>query len=218
MYSTVQVQEVHGLNFSRNFYINEYDTELSDSASSTSTGTMVKKHTGTFSAMKFGRSNTWELDYVKDILCNVELMYMDFSLGRAREIVNPHLFNQLESRKGGFKSDAESRIQRKVIFDCVSECMDLRCRRYVGGGYKMWTKGVAMVKRKEWLAEDVYKEISGWRGMGDSMVDELVEKDMSSQYGKWLDFEVDGFELGTEVVDQIVNSLFDDVVTEILQL
>ncbi|KAK7264683.1 hypothetical protein RJT34_32293 [Clitoria ternatea] len=192
----------------------EADTELFDSACSASTGTMLKKHASTF-----GRSSTWELDYVNDILCNVELMYMDFSLGRARDIVNPHLFNQLESRNGRFESDGgECRMRRKVTFDCVSECLDLRCRRYVGGGYKMWAKGVAMVRRNEWLASEVYKEISSWRDMGDSMVDELVDKDMSNQYGRWLDFEVDTFELGAEVEDQIFNSLVDDIVADILQL
>lgn len=82
----------------------------------------------------------------------------------------------------------------------------------------MWIKGFEMVKRKEWLAEDVYKEISDWSGMGDSMVDELVDKDMSSQYRRWLEYEVDASELGSEVVDQIFNSLVDDVVTEMLQL
>ena len=218
MCSSVQAQEVHGLNFLMKFYPAESETELSDSASSTSTGTMVKKRSSTFSVMKFGRSCTWELDYVRDILCNVDLMYMDSSLGLACEIVSPHLFDQLEGRKGMFECDDESRIRRKVTFDCVSECLELRCKRYVGGGYQMWTKGTAMVKRKEWLAEDVYKEISGWRGMGDSMVDELVDKDMSSQYGRWLDFEVDAFELGAEVVDEIFDSLVDDVVAEILQL
>ncbi|XP_020235117.1 uncharacterized protein LOC109814979 [Cajanus cajan] len=217
--SSVQTQEVHSLNFSRKFYPCESDAELSDSASSTSAGNIVKKkHTSTFSVTRFGGSKTWELDYVKDILCNVELMYIDFSLGQASEVMNSHLFNQLEGRKGGFKCDDESMMRRKVTFDCVSECLDLRCRRYVGGGYRMWSKGFEMVKRKEWLAEDVYKEITGWSGMGDSMVDELVDKDMSSQYGRWLDYEIDAFELGSEVVDQIFNSLVDDVVTEILQM
>ncbi|KAL2341708.1 hypothetical protein Fmac_009648 [Flemingia macrophylla] len=216
--SSVQTQEVHGLNFSRKFYLSESDAELSDSASSTSARNLVKKHRSTFSVTRFGSSKTWELDYVKDIMCNVELMYMEFSLGRASEVMNSHLFNQLEGHNGGFRRDDESRIRRKVTFDCVSECLDLRCRRYVGGGYKMWSKGFEMVKRKEWLAEDVYKEITSWSGMGDSMVDELVDKDMSSQYGRWLEYEVDAFELGSEVVDQIFNSLVDDVVTEILQL
>ncbi|KAK7246326.1 hypothetical protein RIF29_41190 [Crotalaria pallida] len=216
--SSVQAQEVHGLKFSNKFYHAESDAELSDSASSTSTVSMMKKHTSTFSVTKFGRPSTWELDYVKDILSNVESMYTEFSLCQAREVVNPHLFNQLETRKGGFEFDVESRIRRKVIFDCVSECLDLRCRYYVGGGFKMWAKGVAKVKRKERLAEEVYKEISGWREMRDSMVDELVDMDMSSQHGKWLDFEVDAFNIGAEVVDQIFNSLVDEVVSDFLQL
>ncbi|KAL9325605.1 hypothetical protein ACSQ67_006250 [Phaseolus vulgaris] len=191
-------------------------TDLFDSASA---WTMPRKQSSTCSQMKFGQSSTWELDYVNDILCNVELMYMDFSLGRARDIVNPHLFNQLENRRGRFESDGgECRIRRKAIFDCVSECLDLRCRRYVGGGYKMWAKGVAMVRRNEWLAREVWKEISSWRDMGDSMVDELVDRDMSIQYGQWLDFEVDTFQLGAVVEDQIFDSLVDDFVAEILQL
>ncbi|XP_027338284.1 uncharacterized protein LOC113852245 [Abrus precatorius] len=218
LWSSVQAQEVNRLNFSRKFYPCESDAELSDSASSTSAGTMLKKHASASSVMKFRSSSTWELDYVKDILCNVELMYMEFSLGRAHEVVNSHLFDHLESQKGRFKSDDQSRVRRKATFDCVSECLDLRSRCYVGGGYTMWSKGFEMVKRNEWLAEDVYKEISGWSGMGDSMVDELVDKDMSSQYGRWLEYEVDAFELGSEVVDQIFDSLVDDVVTQILQL
>ncbi|XP_054805548.1 uncharacterized protein LOC129308462 [Prosopis cineraria] len=216
--SSVQAQEVFGPNTSRKFYHAEADTELSDSASSTSSGTILKKHTGTFSVMKFGRSSTWELDYVKEILCNVELMFMDHALGQAREIVSPHLFNQLESMKEGFENvGGESRINRKVMFDCVSECMDTACRRYACGGYKMWAKGVMKVRKNERLAEEVYKEISSWGAMGDSMVDELVDKDMSSQYGRWLNFDVDAFELGAEVVDQIFDSLVNDFVAEILQ-
>ncbi|XP_027368702.1 uncharacterized protein LOC113874687 [Abrus precatorius] len=207
-------KQVVGFNSSRRHYPTGADIELFDSACSAS----AKKHTNAFSQMKFGCSSSrWELDYVNDVLCNVELMYMDFALGRARDIVNPHLFNQLESRKGRSESDGgKSRMRRKVIFDCVSECLDLRCRRYVGGGYKMWAKGVAMVRRNEWLAKEVYKEISSWRDMGDSMVDELVDRDMCNPYGRWLDFEVDTFELGAKVEDQIFNSLVDDFVAEIL--
>jgi hypothetical protein len=83
----------------------------------------------------------------------------------------------------------------------------------------MWIKGFDMVRRKDWLAKDVYKEILGWKGMRDSMVDELVDKDMSSQYGKWLDldYEIDAYDFGEEVADQIFNSLVDDVVYEMLQ-
>ncbi|KAJ7955186.1 DUF4378 domain protein [Quillaja saponaria] len=220
--SSVQARAVLGTRSSnsKNFYSVEADMELSDSVSSTSTGSTGKKQASTLiMTSRFGKSSSWELDYVKEILCYVELMFNDFSLGRAREIINPHLFNQLESRKRGLETDGvESRPRRKVVFDCVSECLDLRCRRYVGGGYRMWAKGVAMVSRKEPLAEEVYKEISDWRGMGDSMVDELVDKDMSSQFGRWLDFDVDAFSLGIEVESQIFSSLVDEIVDDILQI
>ncbi|XP_048321868.2 uncharacterized protein LOC107433199 [Ziziphus jujuba] len=214
--SSVQAQDVHGLSFPKKLLSVEADTELSDSASSTSFGFIARKHASMISVPDPVRSIEWELAYVKEILCNVELMFKDFSLGRVRDVINPHLFNLLESRKG--ESDCgESRLRRKVLFDCVRECLDLRCRRYVGGGFRMWVKGVAMVGRKEWLAEEVYKEISGWKGMGDAMVDELVDKDMSSQFGRWLDFEEDEFVLGVEVEAQIFNSLIDEIVADAIQ-
>ncbi|KAL5782191.1 hypothetical protein ACOSP7_007220 [Xanthoceras sorbifolium] len=216
--SSVQAQEVFGLSNSKKFHRLEADTELSDSASSTSTATLAIKNANTTILIDLDRSTKWELEYIKKILCNVELMFKDFALGRAREIINPYLFDLLETRKGGMEIDGdESRLSRKVLFDCVSECMDLRCRQYVGGGCRTWAKGVAMVRRKEWLAEEVHREISGWRGMGDCMVDELVEKDMSSQHGRWLDFEVDESALAVEIEGRIFNSLIDEMVADSLQ-
>ncbi|CAK7326396.1 unnamed protein product [Dovyalis caffra] len=215
--SSIQAQEVIGLSSSKKFIFVDADMELSDSASSTSTGTVARKHANMLAVTGFVRSTKWEIQYVKKILCNLELMFQDFALGRASEIINPHLFHQLERRKVMLESDgADARLERKVLFDCTSECLGLRCRRYVRGGYKAWVKGTTMVRRKEQLAEDVYKEISEWSSMGDCMVDELVDKDMSSQYGRWLDFEVDAFAFGEEVESQIFNSLVNEVV-DILQ-
>ncbi|KAJ4722064.1 DUF4378 domain protein [Melia azedarach] len=215
---SIQDQEVLGLSSLKKFRPLDVDKELSDSASSTITGNVAKKNAITVIATDLAVSANLELEYVKQVLCNVELMFKDFALGRAREIISPYLFNLLETRKAGSQSDSdESRQRRKVLFDCVSECMDIRCRRYIGGGCRMWAKGVAIVRRKAWLAKEVYKEISGWKDMGDCMVDELVDKDMSNQYGRWLDFEVDEFALGVEVEGQIFNSLVDEVVADILQ-
>ncbi|XWS08521.1 hypothetical protein CRYUN_Cryun40dG0009700 [Craigia yunnanensis] len=215
--SSVQAQEVIGLSSLKKLRALEADTELSDSPSSISSGTVAKGNQNIVVMSDPMKSVNWELGYVKLILCNVELMFKDFALGRAREIINPHLFDQLESRRGGFGSNCgESRLERKILFDSVSECLDLRCRRYVGGGCRTWAKGMTILRRNEWLVEEVYKEISGWRGMGDCMVDELVDKDMSCQYGKWLDFEVDAFVLGSDIEGQILNALVDEVVADIL--
>ncbi|GMN19738.1 hypothetical protein TIFTF001_048658 [Ficus carica] len=216
--SSVQAQEVNSLSFSKKFHPMEADMELSDSASSTSSTTMARKHAVTLTTTDLSKTTDWEQGYVKEVLFNVELMFKDYALGRSPDIINPHLFNLLESRKGSSESyyDGDTRLRRKVLFDSVSECLDLRYQRCTGGGYKMWVKGVAMLRRNERLAEEVYKEISGWESLGDSTVDELAYKDMISQYGKGLDFEVEGFELGVEIEAQICDSLIGEIVADLL--
>ncbi|KAL2921212.1 hypothetical protein RDABS01_012703 [Bienertia sinuspersici] len=204
--SSVQAQDMVGSRSSVKLRSMETDTDISDSASSsTSFQITAEKHSM--------NSTAWELGYVKDILCNVELMFKDYVAGRTREIVNPHLFDQMERRRGA-KDKLSS--ERKMLFDCVSECLDLKCQRFVSGGFDMWKKGIATLKRKDRLAEEVYKEIQAWRNLGNSMVDELVDKDMSSKYGRWLDFEVDEFMVGVEIEDQILDSLVGDMVSDIL--
>ncbi|KAI3469318.1 hypothetical protein Pfo_025981 [Paulownia fortunei] len=216
--SSIQFQDVLSRYSMNTFLPFEGDAELSDSASSTSAGTVAKRRETTLT-LPYGKPRGWELEYVKELLCNIDKMFKDYALGRASEIINPQLFDQLESWKGYFSGcGLISRINRRLLFDCVSECLDLRCRQHVEGGYKLWAKGLWVVKRKDRLAEDVYKEISGWSAMGDFMVDELVDNDMSSHYGRWLNYEIEAFELGIQIESRIINSLIDEVVADILVL
>ncbi|KAL0367785.1 UNVERIFIED_CONTAM: hypothetical protein Sradi_3668600 [Sesamum radiatum] len=217
--SSVQAQEVLDTYSLKMFLPIEGDAELSDSASSTSIGTVAKRQETTLTLTDNGKPGRWELQYVKEILCNIELMFKDYALGRAREIINPRLFDQLGSWKRHLNDGGViSRTNQRVLFDCVSECLELRCRKYVSGGCTLWAKGLSTVSRKERLAEEVYKEISGWSGVGDAMIDELVDKDMSSQYGRWLDFDTEAFELGIQIESRILNSLIDEVVADMLVL
>ncbi|XP_016480717.2 uncharacterized protein LOC107801829 isoform X1 [Nicotiana tabacum] len=211
--SSVQAKEVLGICSLKKFHSIEGDVDLLDSASSTCG---AKEHLKNFRMMDLGKSpNCWELEYAKEIVCNIESMFMDFAMSGSREIINPQLFDQLEKVNG---RGHELKQRRKVVFDCVSECLDIRCKRYVDGGYDTWVKGVVVVRNKEKLAEEVYREISGWSGMGNCMVDELVDKDMSGYFGRWLDFEVEAFELGIQIEKRLLNSLIDEVVADILLL
>ncbi|KAL0323414.1 UNVERIFIED_CONTAM: hypothetical protein Sangu_1960700 [Sesamum angustifolium] len=217
--SSVQAQEVLDTYSLKMFLPTEADAELSDSASSTSIGTVAKRQETTLTLTDNGKPGRWELQYVDEILCSIELMFKDYALGRAREIINPRLFDQLGSRNWHLNDGRViSRTNQRVLFDCVSECLELRCRKYVSGGCTLWAKGLSTVRRKERLAEEVYKEISGWSGVGDAMIDELVDKDMSSQYGRWLDFDTEAFELGIQIESRILNSLIDEVVADMLVL
>ncbi|KAL3812295.1 hypothetical protein ACJIZ3_013563 [Penstemon smallii] len=211
--SSVQACEVLGTYSLKTFLSNETDVELSDSASSTSAGIMAKRLETALNSTHCKKRGGWELEYINEILSNIEPMFKDYALGRTSEIIYPRLFDQLENRKGPV-----SRTKRRVLFDCVSECLDVRFRQYANGGYELWAKGLFVVRRKERLVEEVYKEIMGWSSLGDSMVDDLVDKDMSSKYGRWLDFEVEEFELGIEIESRVLNSLIDELVADILVL
>ncbi|KAI3687667.1 hypothetical protein L1987_81367 [Smallanthus sonchifolius] len=166
--TSVQARELIAASFSSYLSPMDVDTELSDSASSI---TPVTK---------------WEPDYVKEMLANIETMFVDFTIGKTRKLVNPRVFDRLEFGK---PVEEVAKLRCELMFNCVSECMEMWCR--------VWAKGLAAVRRPDRLAQEVYQEIAGWEDMKDSMVDELVDMDMSGHgYKKWLDFDVEVFEIG----------------------
>ncbi|KAK9136727.1 hypothetical protein Sjap_007321 [Stephania japonica] len=217
---SVQAQEVIDLNCPAKLPSNEVDTELSDSASSVLIEDPCRDHVKASNRANSIHLDNWELEYVREILCNAELLFEDFTVSEENRVVKPEVFHELENQKTSSVLDAEENIyalRRKVLFDCVDEHLHLRCRRYCSGGYKAWEKGVGMVNNG-WLAEEVYKEISGFRRVviDDSTLDELVNRDMSSQYGKWIDFEVEGFEVGVEIARRILSSLVNETVKDMI--
>lgn len=199
---------------SKTYLTVEPDAELSDSASSASTGAVAKRKGTILASSNNANPKRSDFEYVKEIMSDIELMFEDYAVGRSRGVVNPRLFYQSESNGGDI-----STLDQRIMFDCVSECLDLRCKQYVGGGYRSLAKGISLVRRKDILAQEVYREISSWNAnIGDSMIDELVDKDMSNQYGRWLDFDIEVFELGTQIQSRILNSLIDEVIADIVML
>ncbi|KZV33417.1 hypothetical protein F511_38634 [Dorcoceras hygrometricum] len=214
--SSILVQEVLGMYTLKMLGSGEGDTELSDSASSTSFETIAKRQETTVVLVDSEKPRMWEVEYVKEMLCNIEHMFRDYALGHACEIIDPRLFDQLESWAECLHGRGlVSKLDRLVLFNSVSQCLDQRCRLYVGGGCKMWAKGVSATRRKERLAKEVYEEISSWDAIGDSDVDELVDMDMSRQQGRWLDFEIEAFELGVQIESCILESLVDEAIAGI---
>ncbi|XP_050273808.1 uncharacterized protein LOC126716845 isoform X3 [Quercus robur] len=195
------------------------ETELSDTASSISTWDVGIRHISrTFSSKSFKGSSNWELEYVRDILDNAELSSEDFELGQAGKVIASNLFDQLEYQGNGSEINEEENVKlgRKVLFDCVTECLNLRYSHILVGSCKAWAKWMTLCGRKVLLAEEFYKEILGWKNMEDFMVDELVDKDMSTQYGRWIDFDIEAFEEGVEIENGILTSLVDELVSDML--
>lgn len=196
----------------------EADNELADSASSTSFGTssVTCISSGFDSVVK--EPSPWELEYISYVLVNTDLRLEEWALTQAHEIISPDLFGQLEDdEKPGSNPNTEEnlKLERKVIFDYVGESLHLKCVQHFGGSWKQhWSKSVMLSRRKDLLAEELYREVSGWTSMEELMVDELVDKDMSTQLGKWVDFEIEAFQEGIEIEKVILTQLVDELVDE----
>lgn len=209
--SSIQAQHIVDLNCFNKTPSVAVEMELSDSVSSSSTE--ISRTAPTIACNQ-------EQEYVREILSNTKYLFKNLNLCQMDHdsgILDPLLFDKLET--SGSLSALEGvernfRMRRKMLFDCVNECLDLKCSHYFHAGYRMWARGMAVVMKD--LTEELYREISGWRGMGEWMVDELVERDMSSHLGRWVDFEIEAFEAGVEIELGILNSLVDEVIADFM--
>ncbi|KAJ8551540.1 hypothetical protein K7X08_021555 [Anisodus acutangulus] len=130
----------------------EGDAELLDSASSVSLADAGgKDSTITSTSRNFDELPYWEFRYIRDIIRSLDLVLEDLILGEAQS-------------------------RRRVLFDSVVECLEFRCKQSSGGIFEAWAKWTILIQRKEWLVEEVYREIAGWTSMEELMVDEVVDK------------------------------------------
>ncbi|KAJ0975584.1 hypothetical protein J5N97_017549 [Dioscorea zingiberensis] len=208
---SVQTQNSVNLNVTNKTAPSESEIDLSDSASSSFNETTDAEKTSGTGGGQYDME-LHGLEYVKDILFSTGSLFKDLGscyVAHVGEALDPLLYEKLENKRS-----KENRLKRKVLFDCVNECLDLKCSRYFRAGYQTWSQGVGIVGKD--LAEELYQEISSWRSMGDWMVDELVDKDMSTHLGRWVDFNIEAFEAGVDIEEQILSSLVDELVADCL--
>lgn len=217
----MQDEEVSNFSLMNESMSLENEAEWSEQSSSIVMGdNMASEQSSVMSnSAEFTRSaRNMELEYVKDIFSNAELMAEEFVVGETDKIIMENLFDKLENEGLGAENYEEySKIERKTIFDTVSECLELRCKQVFVGSCKAWPKWVASVQRKKCLAEEFYKEMLSFRNMEDGVeVDELVSKDMSTGWGRWLDFDIEACEEGSELEFDIVTCLINELVSDLL--
>ncbi|KAI3755030.1 hypothetical protein L1987_54823 [Smallanthus sonchifolius] len=154
-----------------------------------------------------------ELEYIKEILNYAELSLEDLAFDLTQTVINDNLFDQLENQNKNM--DPFLKPQRKALFDCVSVCLEGRRERALSGSFEEWSKWSTFFQKKALLAGEIQKEIRGWTSMEELMVDEVVEKDMSTGNGKWLDFEAEALEEGIVIETDILTLLIDEIVVDL---
>ncbi|XP_010313418.1 uncharacterized protein TRM6/7/8B [Solanum lycopersicum] len=197
----------------------EGDAELLDSASSASLADAGEKEsTTTLTSSNFNESAYWEFQYIRDIIRSSDMVMEEFLLGEVQSIIALDLFDKLENQQARTNKNAEEQLKmrRRVLFHSAVECLELRCKLSFGRGVEAWAKWTTLVQRKEWLAEEVYRVIASWTSMEELMVDEVVDKDMSTQDGKWTDFSFEACEEGVDIEKEILSSLMDDLIGDLM--
>lgn len=154
----------------------------------------------------------WELEYITEILNCGQLMLQDFASGATTtELVLPSsLFDEMERSRGAVTS---TKIERKVLFECVNQCLAVKFERMLVGSCKGMM--MMMLEHRDLLAEEVNREVKGLKKMREMMIDELVDHDMSCFEGRWVGYEREMFEEGIDIEGEIVSSLVDDLVSDL---
>ncbi|XP_024012882.1 uncharacterized protein LOC18020254 isoform X2 [Eutrema salsugineum] len=157
----------------------------------------------------------WELEYITEILNSGQLMFRDFALGMTTEelLLPSSLFDEMERSRGAATS---MKMERKTLFDCVNQCLAVKCERMLTGSCKgMMMSGGILLERRDLLAEELNREVKGLKKMREMMIDELVDHDMSCSEGRWIGYEREMFEEGIDIEGEIVSTLVDDLVCDL---
>ncbi|EOA29994.1 hypothetical protein CARUB_v10013098mg [Capsella rubella] len=204
-------QEVNSFSTARNLQIsssksfsnsrNEYHNDIEETELSAESVALSVAEEG----------HDWELEYITEIIASDQLMIKEFSLGMATDILPLSLFDEIESKR-----DLRGKIERRTLFDFVNQCLTVKCEQmFMGSCRGLLGKEDIYLKRGGILAEEVKKEVEGLKKMREMMMDELVDKDMSSCEGKWLDYKRETYE-GVEIEEEILSDLVDDLVNDLL--
>ncbi|XP_039058720.1 uncharacterized protein LOC120202355 isoform X1 [Hibiscus syriacus] len=194
----------------------EFCTELSDSASSKpegETGRMLS--TMASNSTDYKLSIEWETDFVKMVLKDSELLFKEYASGRTEKVMTLKALNQLEHPNGTERNGEDYKLAQKLLLDYVSEWLEVRYRQVLVGSCKGRVSWERTIQKPDRLADEVSKEISGWKSMGDTMVDDVVDMDMSTKHGRWLDFDMEALEEGVEIHKNILTSLVDELVSDL---
>ncbi|KAE9593715.1 hypothetical protein Lal_00036539 [Lupinus albus] len=221
VYSSMQDEEVSIFSEINECVSLENEVSSGRSSSILPVENMVVKHFTEIKKLEdIKRSRGIGLEYVQDILTNAEFMAEEFVIGQTNTVIMPDVFDQLVNASNGTENCEEySILERKIVFDFVNECIELRCKQAFVGSCKQWLGLMRSIKRKSWLAQEFYKQMLGFRNMEEEvMIDELVSNDMSTSRGRWLDFDVEAFEEGIEVEEDILDNLMDELVYDMLHV
>ncbi|KAL9685003.1 hypothetical protein QQ045_022449 [Rhodiola kirilowii] len=184
----------------------------------TSNGKLATQYSFLISSPQCG----WESDYVRDAVGQAEMRVNNYLLSQVDNVMDSNLYDQLENQRSWSDSEAYSdssgsKLERKLLFDCISELTNHKCQQLTTGCCRAWSKWATLSVQPECFSQELYREISSLKNMEELMVDEVVDKDMSSGQGRWVSFEMEVSEECAEMEGMLLSSLVDELVADLLK-
>ncbi|XP_074287376.1 uncharacterized protein LOC141612483 [Silene latifolia] len=166
-------------------------------------------------------------DYMQDIILNTELLFGNaggiHSSSRFIDFLLGPFLDELEvlvvaawknSIILGIEVKKEENPLRRFLLDCLIECLDVKYSRYINSGFGTWSK-LPKTMNAEVLIKEFDEEVRKWISFAGMTRDEIIEKEMSISLGKWTNFEIETFEDGLEINQDIVQNLVDEIVNDL---
>ncbi|PIA33334.1 hypothetical protein AQUCO_04100034v1 [Aquilegia coerulea] len=102
---------------------------------------------------------------------------------------------------------------RKFLLDCLIEFLDSNY-----GYCKSGNKALLSPQNNvEFFKEEVHEEIQWWANLAGKSFEEIMEMEMNHSLGRWMDFEIEGFEVGETIESDIVQLLVNELVVDLKQ-
>ncbi|KAL9267242.1 hypothetical protein AKJ16_DCAP25712 [Drosera capensis] len=176
--------------------------------------------------LAYTRPSGTKLEHMKWVISNMALLFadtcshgahkfMDFLLGPFLDELGTSARRTLECSILGYGVTECKKLLKRLLLDCLVECMDLRYHRYWNTGFEVWSK-LPRDMNTELLIRDFTEEVRKWMLLSRKPIDEIIQSEMSTSVRKWTDFEIEGFESGTEISQAIVQTLVEEVVVDLL--
>ncbi|KAM2155296.1 hypothetical protein ACFX1Q_047019 [Malus domestica] len=227
----------HSMDYSADQLQLGHDADIVDSATSADKnktgGEMITALFGNVSRMLHSidaggeRLSGGKLTNANEVILNAELLFGDVTLHNKGNImeglfVSPLLLD-LETIAGTmmtkfhvYSSFRGVKELTEFLFGFVVEYLESKYDRYCNSGFRFWKKLPAGMNHKL-MIQEVREEIQKWTDLAGMIPDELIEWDISHSLGKWTDFNIEAFEVGSEIDGDILQSLVNEVVIDLCE-
>ncbi|KAF5203595.1 Dnaa initiator-associating protein [Thalictrum thalictroides] len=103
---------------------------------------------------------------------------------------------------------------RKFLLDCFIEFLDSNYGCYTKSRIKAL---ISPQNNVELFKAEVHEEIQWWANLAGKSFEETMEMEMNHSLGRWMDFEVESFEVGETIESDIVQLLVNELVVDLKQ-